>query len=64
MKLSRDKLIELAEKAGYSIQINCWASDGGTTADTFEKNVWGGRMETVKLMRFAQLLEAHFAEAS
>lgn len=57
MKVSRETLLELAEKAGYGIQTNCWASDGGTKCDTFEKNIWGGPMETTRLVRFAELLE-------
>ena len=58
---AKENVLELAEKAGYGLQINATASDG-VHCDHFEKELWGGSMETQKLVLFARLLIAEWEE--
>ena len=58
MKISREDVIELADKAGYSIQHTGYTDGASTKVVRWEKDVWGGSMETTRLHRFAQLLIA------
>ncbi len=48
--MNTDKVLALAKEAGYSIQID--VRNGLHT-----ENIWGGELETAKVMRFAALLQ-------
>ena len=58
MNITREEVVELADKAGYSIQHTGYTDDNSTKVTRWEKDVWGGLMETSRLHRFAQLLIA------
>lgn len=51
----KENVLNIAEKAGYGMQINATASDG-VHCDCFEKELWGGCMETQRIMVFAKLI--------
>lgn len=51
----KENVLNIAEKAGYGIQRNAYASDGVHT-DRYETELWGGCMETARMMAFAKLL--------
>ena len=48
--MNTDKVLALAKEAGYSIQID--VRNGLHT-----ENIWGGELETAKVMRFAALIQ-------
>lgn len=51
----KQNVLDLAQKAGYGIQTNAYATDG-VHCDRFENELWGGCMETERMMAFARLL--------
>lgn len=55
MKILKEKMFELAEQAGFGTQLNGFADDG-IHCNRYEKELWGGKIETMKLMAYTQLL--------
>lgn len=50
--LTREQLIELARQSGFAI---VWYQQGDKPC---VEEIWGGRTETAKLIRFASLVQA------
>jgi hypothetical protein len=55
MKITKEDVLKLAKQAGYGIQTNAYATDG-VHCDRFEDELWGGCMETNRLIAYSQLL--------
>lgn len=62
MKITREDVIQLAETAGYGIQYTGYPTDEPTKVGRWEKDIWGGVMETNRLHHFANLLIAKMEE--
>lgn len=50
MKLTREKILNLAKQAGFSTQYN------HIEYTEYEENIWGGRSQTDNLIRYTELL--------
>lgn len=50
--MKRDKLIELAKKAGLGTEIHLSPRQGGAS----EEHIWGGEMQTKIMNNFAELI--------
>lgn len=50
--MKRDKLIEIAKKAGLGTEIHLSPRQGGAQ----EEHIWGGEMQTKIMEKFAELI--------